>query len=350
MNTGWETDLAAFVRSQMGAVPERLDRLAGGANNIGIRVELGGRCLFAKVYFRHPGDERDRLGAEFRMLKFLWSNGIRCVPQPLACEPESGIGLYEFVEGRTPVRESISWEDVAQLAGFLVAICRLRKQSGAGDLAAASEACFSIADYVRLQDARMERLTAAAAGIPERDGFVALVQQRLPAVRQQVAEFVELVAGDAGISINESLAADAWTLSPADHGFHNALRRGQGLVFLDFEYAGWDDPAQMIANACLQPRIPIPGTLCDRFVTEVLGQLPHSTAVAKRLRMVYPLVGLKWAMIMLNEFLPVAMERRRFAGEDPEARKREQLGKAVRQLDAVEKYLEQGRWDWELTA
>ena len=64
--------------------------------------------------------------------------------------------------------------------------------------------------------------------------------------------------------------------------------------------------------------------------------------------MVYPLVGIKWTMIMLNEYLPVSMERRRFAGEDPEERKREQLGKAIRQLDAVEKYLERGRWDWEV--
>ena len=39
------------------------------------------------------------------------------------------------------------------------------------------------------------------------------------------------------------------TLSPSDFGFHNALKRSDGrIVFLDFEYFGWDDPAKMTAE------------------------------------------------------------------------------------------------------
>jgi len=347
MNNGWETDVSAFIRREMGAAPERLDRLAGGANNIGVRVELGGKRFFAKVYFRHPGDDRDRLGTEFGMLQFLWDNGVRCIPQPIACERESGIGLYEFVKGAVPCREDVSPRDVAQLADLLVAMCGLRLKPGAEGLPPASEACFSLSDYVKLQDRRMGNLFAAAASHGG-DEFAAFVHQRLPRTRTRVAGFVEAAAGEAGTSISEALATDSQTLSPADHGFHNAIRRGEQLVFLDFEYAGWDDPAQMIANACLQPRVPIPEAMRGGFVAGILRQLPHSAAVAKRLRMVYPLVGLKWTMIMLNEFLPVSMERRRFAGEKPEERKREQLGKAMRQLDSVEKYIDRGGWEWEL--
>ena len=46
-------------------------------------------------------------------------------------------------------------------------------------------------------------------------------------------------------------------LSPSDFGFHNALRRPDGtIVFVDFEYFGWDDPAKMMADAMLHPGNP----------------------------------------------------------------------------------------------
>ena len=46
-----------------------------------------------------------------------------------------------------------------------------------------------------------------------------------------------------GMDAAEGLAADLRALSPSDFGIHNALRRRGGhLVFLDFEYLGWDDP------------------------------------------------------------------------------------------------------------
>ena len=40
-----------------------------------------------------------------------------------------------------------------------------------------------------------------------------------------------------------------WCISPSDFGFHNVLRRPGGhLVFLDFEHAGWDDPAKLFGD------------------------------------------------------------------------------------------------------
>ena len=37
-------------------------------------------------------------------------------------------------------------------------------------------------------------------------------------------------------------------VSPSDFGFHNAIVRGSGeICFIDFEYAGWDDSAQVFS-------------------------------------------------------------------------------------------------------
>ena len=48
-----------------------------------------------------------------------------------------------------------------------------------------------------------------------------------------------------GVSWEQELLEQYRTLSPSDFGFHNALRTPAGtMVFLDFEYFGWDDPAK----------------------------------------------------------------------------------------------------------
>ena len=48
-----------------------------------------------------------------------------------------------------------------------------------------------------------------------------------------------------GLSMSAALPKETRCLSPSDFGFHNALLEATGkLRFVDFEYAGWDDPAK----------------------------------------------------------------------------------------------------------
>ena len=73
--------------------------LGSGGNNRVYRVEAGPSTFLLKEYFRHPGDNRDRLGVEFAFTQFAWARGLRCVPEPIACDSESGLGLFSFIEG-----------------------------------------------------------------------------------------------------------------------------------------------------------------------------------------------------------------------------------------------------------
>ena len=60
--------------------------------------------------------------------------------------------------------------------------------------------------------------------------------------------------------------------------------------------------------------------------------------LARRLPVAYALFGLKWCMILLNEFIPESCARRRFSGETlpEEELLRGQLAKAEAMLDHVE--------------
>ena len=68
------------------------------------------------------------------------------------------------------------------------------------------------------------------------------------------------------------VAKEEKSLSPSDFGFHNMLIDKNGrLRFIDFEYAGWDDPAKIICDFFCQPKFPVPMNWMDSFIEEALG-------------------------------------------------------------------------------
>ena len=119
-----------------------------------------------------------------------------------------------------------------------------------------------------------------------------------------------------GASMDETLPLEARTLSSSDFGFHNAVRRpDSSLVFLDFEYFGWDDPAKTISDFLLHPAMALSDDMKRRFVAGLCGSLRGRTPLVKRLPVAYALFGIKWCTILLNEFVPAHFDRRVFAGD-----------------------------------
>ena len=131
----------------------------------------------------------------------------------------------------------------------------------------------------------------------------------------------------------------AWhCLSPSDFGFHNALLRESGeTCFLDFEYAGWDDPAKMIGDFFSHPGVPVPDEHFDWFAAVAFEPFVERERLIERTRCLQPVSRIRWCCIILNEFLPEAAGRRRFAdpGADMNERKCMQLEKARRLIDTI---------------
>jgi hypothetical protein len=155
----------------------------------------------------------------------------------------------------------------------------------------------------------------------------------------EVARWSEARLNSAGMSSAEELDWTRRTLSPSDFGFHNALRQPDGpVIFLDFEYFGWDDPAKMIVDFLLHPAMDLSADLKRVFVSAILGRFGDWPALRARVESVYPLFGLKWCMIMLNEFLPDSFLRRQFAATAPADRaalQHQQLEKARQMLGRI---------------
>ena len=69
----------------------------------------------------------------------------------------------------------------------------------------------------------------------------------------------------------------------------------------------------MIADFIHHPAMPLSSFLNKQFHDEILKVFRDDDTLKIRVRLVYPVLGLKWCLIMLNEFLPGPLERRRKA-------------------------------------
>lgn len=311
----------------------RLEPIEGGANNRVYRVETPSGPALLKAYFRHPADPRDRLGTEFGFLAFAWDNGVRSVPRPLARDDGEGLGLYEWIEGRRLAETDVGLEAVQAAAALSEEVNRHRERPEAARLGPASEACFTLAAHLALVDRRLERLTAVEE--PEVRAFAV---DELGRFWSRARADLLAAAAARGVDPRRELSPADRCLSPGDFGFHNALARPSGEIsFLDFEYAGWDDPAKMIANFFCMPELGAGMEHWEVFAAGALAAHGGSEAAEERARLVLPAHRARWACILLNEFLPTEGERRRFAfgAQEAERRKAEQLAKARRALDGA---------------
>ena len=291
--------------------PYRFQAIAGGGNNRVYRVESATATILLKAYFRHPDDPRDRLTADYGFSRFAWDVGVRALPRPLAEDREAGMAAYEFVEGRKLLAEEVTDLRVDEALAFFRDVNDHRCDPRVTEVPSASEACFTIVDHLGCVERRFERLRGIDPESPSGVQAVDLVEGRMRPAWSRVRAAV--AAGSA--SGDEPLTAGDRCLSPSDFGFHNALLAADGrLRFLDFEYAGWDDPAKMVCDFFCQPALPAPRGTMAWFVEAVARLSRAPEAFIARAALLMPVYELKWCCIMLNEFLPAADRRRTFAG------------------------------------
>jgi hypothetical protein len=322
------TALAELLQLPASRLPEVVPFAASGNNRV-FAVTAGERRYAAKVYFRHPSDERDRLNAEYSFLSCASRAGITCVPKPVACDPARGIGVYEFIEGRKLSAPDIDADCIDQAAEFIARLNHAATRTEGRNLPEASEACFSIAAHFAMVDGRIDRLDRIGAeeGVDrEASEFSAALRARWGALKSLILQQAAAAHMDPATVLAERC------ISPSDFGFHNALAtRERGLCFIDFEYAGWDDPAKLIGDFFSHPAIPVDIIHLERFVETATAYAARPAEVAARAHILFPVFQVKWCCIILNEFLPEAAKRRSFAdpGTDLAVRKRGQLKKAI---------------------
>lgn len=296
----WQTDgLEDWLPGVLKEEVREIVKLNGGINSQTYQVIAAQNTYAAKVYLRKSGDSRDRLNTEFGTLSFFWEQGIRSIPEPILKDPSRQTALYRFIEGQKLLPDQICAADLDQTADFVLQLRRLSVLPEAGHLPEASEACFSLQEYFSCLDRRIARLQSVGDRALSR-----FLDHDLGTTYAQWRRRVTVEAGKEHLDLAQGLAKPLRTLSPSDFGFHNILKSVDGRIFfLDFEYCGWDDPVKLIADFYLQPGVPLPLPWRKYFYDKIRPCFPEGPSLERRLRWDYPLLGIKWCLIMLNPFL-----------------------------------------------
>jgi hypothetical protein len=311
---------------------------ASGNNRV-FCLETSDGTYALKSYGSALAEAGSRLAAEFAALTILRGAGGLPVPEPVARDDDACIGIYEWISG-----EPVGVVGSAEIDAAVFCVTRLHEISTTCvpiTVAAAREACLSGREIVRQVRTRIERL----AVVPDTSELSEFLEVNFVPLLEHAEQRARAGLGDAGFSADIPNARQV--LSPSDFGLHNAIRRSDGsIVLIDFEYFGWDDPVRLTSDFLLHPGMNI--ACKERAIysknMRALFCSPGNDDYdfTSRLDLLYPLVGLRWCAIIMNEFLPERWERRVFAGEIRGRAEvlKEQFGKANRMLGRVRDALE----------
>jgi hypothetical protein len=313
------------ARALIGAPVNELEPSGCGRNSRVYRVRSGRRVFALKRYPGQHASGHDRLATEVDALRLLRQHGFGTVPDVLAVDYQHGFALLSWIDG-SPVTE-VSAADIDQAVAFLDAIHMLRQTPSFGRHRHAAEACLSGVEIEQQIGRRLEVLQTLSI----EESLQAFLEESFSPAFVQLLARARARMREAGLDFDAMLPEEMRTLVPSDFGFHNSLRRpGGSLAFFDFEYFGWDDPVKLTADVLLHPGTAMPFTRRQQFRCAAENLYDRDTSFRARLDALYPLFGLRWALILLNEFLPDRWRQRVTAGmaESWSVAKERQLARA----------------------
>lgn len=343
------SEAEAFAAEMLAARSVVLQPIRRGANAKVWCVSVDGEPAAALKSYPESNGGRDRYASEVAALSFLAELADVKVPRLLGADAGKRLALLSWIPGApgptapgapgpTAPRsddgatapgsnDGATADDIDQAVAFVARLREASRLPKARELPEAAEACLSSAEIFRQIDRRHARLAEVetlSAGLSD-------ILVRYREARSRAA------AADTGP--DDDLPVSLRTLSPSDFGFHNAVRDGTGeLVFLDFEYFGWDDPVKLAVDFELHPGMTLEPALIDQWQAGLANAFGAEDAGwDARVAAWRPLLGLRWTLILLNEFLPERWRHRVEAGEtrDRDGVLQAQLAKADAMLSRV---------------
>ena len=265
--------------------------LSGGVNNVTARLRLtDGRMVVGKIYKPGGRDRRERRLRETRFLRLLAEAGVAEVPRVIAVDDVADAALHTVVSGAPwPEEQPVGAPVWTQFSTFFAALRRASHLPAAREIGPAAEAATTLQQHLGFVQERRDRWRQHALARQLSDEVSERVLGELEDAYQDVAR--ETIGHSA---FRWTVPTADLVLTPSDFGLHNALVDDDGRVgFVDFEYAGWDDPLKTDIDFAFQPRY-------RRGRPDCLAALDHcldrTSARAVCLR---ELLALKWRYIIL---------------------------------------------------
>jgi hypothetical protein len=306
-------DFALHWAKQLGASIDSLTALRGGINNQVFSCEVENhksKRFVIKGYSLRSSS--DRMAAEVQFLRYAALVAPSYVPSLIADDEEHRCVVLEYLDGHPyPVGVSPSEQDVLQASRFfhLLNADKLFAQKYIKQTAA--EGFLSLNQHLESVARRLAQFSTGHLSVEMRSDANLLVRKilrQLDVITNQTRTLIEK-----GL-IQDRIVFNDCCVSPSDFGFHNAFRTTSGVKFFDFEFSGWDDPAKLIVDFMLQPRMPVAPNLSKLFYRSVIPL--GGEELWERAAALGPILRLKWLCIMLSVLRPDRLREMRAVAQD----------------------------------
>jgi thiamine kinase-like enzyme len=303
-------DITAWSKLVLDEPIKEIKKILGRGNSTVYKIDVRGeKSYFLKHYPDQIVDNRPRLETEYKALQMLYENDIKNVPKRIEKNRDLNLGVYEWINGKKVDNPIV--DDLDQAVQFAEKLYILSKQIDSNQIGIASEACLSAYELVNQIENRYSRLNAQSDEHIELAIFLEEVFD--PLWKKVKIESTSLWPEESRM---QNLPRNKQTLSPSDFGFHNCLKQNDGsLTFIDFDYFGLDDPVKLTADFIWHPGMKLNPELIKKWKEAMLDIFSSDPVFETRFSAAMPLYGLRWSMIVINEFIPGFAKRRKNAGE-----------------------------------
>ena len=271
----------------------------GGRNSRIYRVENNGD-VYALKFFRSDKDgKKERWEAETTALELFFMNGITSTPKVIAKDRERNCVLIEWIDGEKV--DEYGAKEINDIMGFIQKVHDIALCAKDHEVRRATDATLNGDDIVNQINARLDRIESSRSKYSQLDKFI---NENFMPVFNEVSAWSQEEYKRCGLNFNEDIEFEQRTLSIVDFGFHNILRQDNDYYFFDFEFFGWDDPAKLVADTLQHPGMNLNDEKKQALFEGFIKVFGKDEKFLSRLKLLYPLFGLKWCMIMLNPFQP----------------------------------------------
>lgn len=275
--------------------PYKAKKLNGGVNNEVYRCTSSTGMWVIKCYPPTPKGRRSRMEAEVQFLKYCTLVADGMTPRLIQTDYERQCIIMENVEGTGFTRGSPpKSSEIKEAVRLIMHLNRDHATAKAYIEMDAAEGFVRLVSHLEAVRERFESLNSE--GLDEERKAIAkdligVIDERLKRVEDRT-----LLCIARGIT-RDAIRLEEKCVSPGDFGFHNAIRTKTGTKFIDFEFAGWDDPSKACIDFTLQPKIPVN---VGSFPLLEAWDSEQKEEIRRRSKYLAPILKLKWICIILS--------------------------------------------------
>jgi hypothetical protein len=279
-----------------------VEKLEGRGNSTIYKVHLSDTNKAAlKIY--PEISYHNRLKSEFMSTEIFKELNIRNVQRPIAFDSNLDIASYEWIEGEKV--SNFGKKEIKDATSFLSTLHQNSKMKQFKFFPMAADACPRGIDIELQIERRLRQFDELSTKYSELDQFL---KNDFKPISKEII-FWSKTSWPGNLSYIEPIEKDKLILSPSDFGFHNSLRsHNENLIFHDFEYFGWDDPVKLICDFSHHAAMDLSEELEQIWFLEV--SKIYGKHLLARTRAAWPMYGLNWCLIILNEFKDEVWSRR----------------------------------------